>query len=439
MNTKKQLTMLIMAHCCILLLYQDVRAATESATKAAKDVKEAKDPSEKAGATKEDIAAARILVDSAVKGKKSSGKLFTQTQAHLSLPITKKKIKYMVGIVKNKDIITKTQKKELSLKDYYVFYTAIPYMRLVQDVVRKMYKNAIGNVGGLPSSKQAFQFLRFTNKDSVYNQYKNATDFLTRETKASGLIDDEVKSKTILVSANLALFGNIGTNNESTWYFFNNPQPWSTLNRSILESALKSYDYSVKFVPEIMTLLPDLKDAKGNLTTDLFQIFIPKATVNEVGYLSWRLGIPFDTELIPKALGLATMTFGPEDKLSYLAVKEKVTAFRTKYQNNDPEARAITDQWLTNISKGKYHLSTFLDKYKSAPTSLNIANAAQARLLITNTMLLNPASGILIYRYSMMDPKKELAYKQKLNEIFKRMEAERQQRRNLPSKPALGD
>lgn len=423
MNTKKQVTMLIVAQCCILLLYQGARAAEFPVTESA---------------SPEDMAVAQALFDG-TKTAKASGRSFTQTQAHLSLPATQQKINYMAGLAKNKAIITETQKREVALKNYYVFYTAIPYMRLFQDVVRKMYKNSIGRPGGLAAGKKAFQFVRFNYKDPTYNQYKNATDFLLRETKQNGLIDDnEVRLKTILVSTNLALLGNAGFTGESTWYFFNNPQPWGTVNQGFIESAMGSYGYSLKFLPEVMDLLTYLKDEKGNLSSDLFQIFIPNRTIaNEIGYLSWRLGIPFDTELIPKSLGLETMTFGVGDKLSYLVLKEKVANFRTKYQNRDPVIGALVEQWLSNISKGKYHISEFLDKYKSAPASIRIANYAQGRLLITNDTLLNPASGILIYRYSTLDPKKETVYKQKLSDLFMKMEFERKRRLNIPATPAI--
>jgi len=376
--------------------------------------------------TEEDAIIAEALI-LAAEQKKAKKLPLTQTQAHLLLPATQKRIAHMGGLAKNKIIFAATQKKERELQDYYVFYTAVPYMRLFQDVTRKMHKSAIGRLGGLAKGQKAFQFLRFTHKDTTYGRYKNATDFLLKEVKENGLVDDnEVRLKTILVSTNLALLGNTGFTGESTWFFFNNPQPWGQVNDAFLRAALESYDYSTEFIPQLLELLTYLRDKEGNLSSDLFQIFIPtKQMTDDIGYLSWRLGIPFDTLLIPLALGRKKMTFGVKDALSYLELKDRVAQFRTRYQAKEPDAVHLVNKWLKNIAAGKYHLAEYLDRFKKDPESIRVANYAQGRLLLTNDALLNPASGVLIFRYSTLPYEKEVFYKAKLREIFASMDQER--------------
>ena len=71
----------------------------------------------------------------------AKGRGYTQAEAQLSVPSVQQAMSGELNLARNKRIITEALHKEHALKDdYYVFYTAIPYMRLFQDVTRKLYK-----------------------------------------------------------------------------------------------------------------------------------------------------------------------------------------------------------------------------------------------------------------------------------------------------------
>lgn len=204
--------------------------------------------------------------------------------------------------------------------------------------------------------------------------------------------------------------------------FFNNPQPWGEVRRDWLEESIKSYGYSTQFIDEIISLTEYLKDEEGNLGSDLFQILIPKDLIDQIGYLSWRLGIPFDIELIPKILGQDV--YG----LSFLELKNSLMKFREEYHRKNPEVFATVSEVIRRINEGYYDLSYHLERYITIPSKIRMLNYRQARLLITNDILLNPVSGIRVYRYNNLNQEKEKVYKERLKEVINRMEQERKDR-----------
>lgn len=352
--------------------------------------------------------------------KKNKKQPLTQTEGLLSVKKLRRRARYQGDIAQHKNIIKQAMKKERELrKNYYVFYTAIPYMRLFQDVTRKLYKRAIGRLGALKDRE--FQFIRYTYDDPAYKQFDTASDFLINEFKTHGFIDDnEVRLKTILVSTNLALFGNSGHLGESTWNYFNNPQPWAAARKDWLQASLKSFGYSTQFLDELLELNTIIKSNKG----DLFQIFVPKETINEVGYLSWRLGIPYDRELISAVFG--------GRYIKYEDLKQVIVDFRRKWKNGDPEKQKIVNDLIEKIRNGNFYLTTALNRYKKFPKKFPI-NHWQARLLIDARHLLNPESGIRIFRYSTLDPEIEQEYNERLRAIVDRMESDRKVSQQIES------
>jgi len=354
---------------------------------------------------------------------RAKGQGYTQTEAQLSVPSVQQAMSGELNFARNKGIITEALHKEHALKDgYYVFYTAIPYMRLFQDVTRKLYKRKIGNVGALKD--KSFQFIRYSYNDPVYGQYKNATDFLVKELTQNGIIDDnQVRLKTILVSTNLSLFGNAAFAGESTWRFLNKPQPWGVAPAAWLEASLKSFGYPAEYAKKLIALVPLIKHDQG----DLFQIFVPKAVVDEVGYLSWRQGIPFDPGIIEKWFGRDPLRLGKlgevKDAIIHDEINERVYNLRRQWKTGNPEFKGLVNLMIQHAQEGKYWLSTGLDAYKNSPEQVFEINHQQARLLITNDMLLNPDSGIKIYRYSNLPASQISEYKKKLKNVMLEMEA----------------
>jgi|GEM_PF-2070334 len=360
----------------------------------------------------------------------AKGRGYTQTEAHMSVPSVQEAMSGELNLARNKRIITEALHKERALTDdYYVFYTAIPYMRLFQDVTRKLYKRKFGTVGALKD--KAFQFVRYTYNDPVYSQYADATDFLVKELTQSGIIDDnQVRLKTILVSTNLSIFGNAAFAGESTWRFLNKPQPWGVAPAAWLEACLKSFGYPPEFTKKLIALAPFIKHDQG----DLFQIFVPRALVDRVGYLSWRQGIPFDPDVIEEWFERDPLYLGKlgegKGAIIHEEINERIYNLRRQWQAGNLEVRRQVNLMVKHAKEGKYWLSTGLDAYKKTPQDVFEINYQQGRLLITNDMLLNPNSGLKIYRYSNLPPSQMTEYKKKLRHVFLEMEAHKKRLTN---------
>lgn len=347
----------------------------------------------------------------------------SQTYGHLSDEESAQKLREIGNLDIRKHIIKQALAREVEMaqKGYTVFYTAVPYMRLFQDVTRKEYKAVVGKIGAL--QEKAFHFIRYTYDDPAYMQYKDATDFLVKELTRTGIIDDNIgRLKTILVSTNLSFFGNLGWTYESTFYYFNHPQSWVKVNPGWLEASLKSFGYSQEFVEELLPLAQESASKEG----ELFQIFVPNEMVNSAGYISWRQGIPFDRYFIERVFKRTYLTYNPLVDKDFREFHNKVfdiiAEYMKKYKAKDPEAVALTDYLITNARNGKYYLLPFLSEYKEG--AVPEADLHQARLVI-GKWLLDPTMGVKIYRYSTLDAAKEREYKDKLKVIFKRMEEKR--------------
>lgn len=365
-----------------------------------------------------DRGVAQSLINNA-QAKKSSGAALTQSQAHLTVPFVQSKVQELEWLSKNETLLNAIIKKEEEHQGYCCFYTAIPSSYVIlQDVTRKLYKQKAGRVGGLASGKKAFQFVRYAYQSPSYNAYQNVTAFLMKEFKQEGIIDDNVSHlKTILVSTNLAILGDVGLPGESTYNYFNTPQAWAAPSKLFMDQCLRSFGYSTQYANELLAAAEIIKSSNGTI----FQYFIPPSIINNIGYKSWRQGIPFDKNFIEQLFNKENMTFGRSDLIFKAEIDKAISAWKQKYAQKDPATVEAVLSMLTRIARGDFHLYPFLEEYKKNPIGLIHTNFFQARLLVTNEFLLNPASGILVYRYMYVNPDAQKAYKLKLKEILSRM------------------
>lgn len=353
---------------------------------------------------------------------------YTQSQAHLMVPAVREKVSAdPFGFAESKAIIKTIFERERTYnRTHCVFYTAIPKMHLFQDVTRELYKRKFGAVGEL--KKDAFQFVRYSYNSQLFNTYKDIPDMLEKNISAYGIIDDASSVRNMLLSTNIALFGNAGFQGESTWRFFNTPQEWVQVDKKYLEDCIKSFGYSTHLIDKLMRLNELLKDKHGNMGSDLFQIFVPEDKVNQVGYLSWRYGIPYDEAYLTAVL----KSQGFSLSITNDDIKKVLANFIKQYQAGDRTVNGIAQGLLAKIrntspSEDQFNLEPFLFTYRTNPNSIaKMINYAQARLLITNSMLLNPQSGILIYRYSKIAPDVEAHYKRELERIIQQMDLEKE-------------
>ncbi len=351
---------------------------------------------------------------------------YTQTQAHISVDSVQKKInENKRGLHQYKSIINQALAREYEYKRMStVFYTVQECSRLLQDVMRELYKRRVGVTGALATN--AFQFMRYEYQSPRYRTFKEVNDFLKQAIKKDGIIFDvfDIDNNSVLIPADLSLFGNVGQDVYSTWMRFNNAmqQCDQTVIRTSLKQLMTSYGYSDVYLNKLLELQSYLVDQTGKPLADLLQIFVPESMVDTMGYLSWRLAIPYDDQLIDAIL--------TSQAISKTASREEfikaVSNFNRLYKNGDTKVRAAVTELLKKIDDGSFKLEPYLYKYRTQPQTLPNLNYAQARLLVTNKLLLNPESGIKIYRYSKIDPAKEAAYKIELERILHQMDIEKQ-------------
>jgi len=250
--------------------------------------------------------------------------------------------------------------------------------------------------------------------------------FLKEVIKKDGIIFDQFDNNMILVPADLSLFGNTGEGIYSTWMRFNKPEQECDQNmvRESLAMMLASYGYSDAYVNKLLALQTHLIDKDNKPVADLLQIFIPESAVDANGYLSWRMSIPYDQSFIDAIL--------TSQKIRTTASRQDfmkaVGHFNRLYKAGDAKAIAAINALLQKIENGAFKLEEYLYQYRTKPQTLPNVNYAQARLLVTNKLLLNPESGVKIYRYSKMDASQEAAYKVDLERILQQMDIEKQAR-----------
>ncbi len=343
-----------------------------------------------------------------------------QSLAHLSSKYAQNEILKVSDLASYQNIIKQALKKEYELENnYFVFYTAVPYMRLFQDLTRLLYERKNGAKGALKEG--AFQFIRYTYNNPVFDKYKTVNDFIIHELSSHGMINDnDTAIKTILVATNLALFGNMGLPVESTYTYFTHPQHWARAKKEWLIACLQSFGYSTKYADKLL----DLSDFTKTDSGDLFQIFIPKYLVDQIGYLSWRQGIPFDINFIRILFNNPDIILDKRGKILSADINAALAAFKKGWQEKNPTVATLVNDLIHNTRRGKYKLSPLLEQYKNSPQTLSYLDLYQARILITNNYLLNPESGIKIYRYSTLDPKREVIYKTRLLQIINEMDKE---------------
>jgi hypothetical protein len=312
------------------------------------------------------------------------------------------------------DIISRVMAKEAQLKgNYWVFYHGtINDWILPQDIFKEL------NNHFRPEKRAGddFVFLRFSDQE-----LPQAKEFLEEGIREFGLIDDNGNSKGKLLSTNVSLFGNTAFKGESTWHYFMTPVEHVSFNRANLEDMMTKFAVTHKYIDELMDLLEMLHTK----TQTLLQIFIPKDIVDEVGYLSWSTGIPAHAETIDWVRNnvrkkVYKAKFKEEKTAEMVALEDLQNIFKKERERN-PLYRDI----MQSIEEGDYSLDAFLRVYCNKPWELLNLNYMQARLVLSNEMLLNPHSGIKIFRYSAIKPYMIDAYKKRLHEIIQKIIAEK--------------
>ncbi|HEX4069125.1 MAG TPA: hypothetical protein VHX42_03430 [Candidatus Babeliales bacterium] len=333
---------------------------------------------------------------------------FTQSQAHMSLPEIKKVIAAHYNTKPYQKIIDAILTREVEYKNnYYVFYHGMNNKwRIPQDLYTRLYLY----VKGLPSDVlQSFVFLRF---DGVLDFSGNTEDFLIKKLKENGLVNDH-DLEEVMYSVNIALFGNVGDDPECTWQYFMKARNKTEPTRQTYEKILNIFGLPHTYINELMSLSSFFTTTEQTIV----QIFVPQDKVDQIGYLAWVRGNPAYKPMMDMiSRSLKDKKFAK----SSLAMDYYTTLFK-KEQEINPVFKSLVER----VRAGDFTLRYFLKFYRNYPGLIADINRYQARLIFTPDVLLNPLSGVKIFRYSVATTQQLQKYHQKFDEIFKKITAER--------------
>jgi hypothetical protein len=339
--------------------------------------------------------------------------LYTQTQAHFQSKKTRELIQenYKKQVVPYFDVISRVIAKEVEFKNsHWAFYHGTSQKWMVwQDVLTKLSNHFN------PSKAKEGQFVFLRTKAPEGLGHIKTKEFLVKELRAHGLIDDQNEDQGMLLSTNLSLFGNTGFENEATWTYFIQEQSHAVLDRSFYESIMDEFDLPYTYIDELMGLVNMLPSKHESL----LQIFVPKNIVDDVAYLAWVTGIPAYDEVIDWVhtnVKRKKYKGEPGKSANMMALASLKGRFKKEQEKNP-----LFKEMLENIEKGDYSINAYLKIYCNKPEDLHGMNFAQARLLLTDDILLNPASGVKIFRYTDVDHRAMEKYEERLDHIIRKI------------------
>jgi len=336
---------------------------------------------------------------------------FTQTEAYFQIPELRDLVMRKYDIVPYMNVISQMLANEGRYRDtHWAFYHGSPgKWRVAQDLFTKLYYH----FNKTEAKSDEFAFLRFENESGPHVQ-----EFLLEQLKTNGLVDDTGDVKAFLLSTNLSIFGNSHSNGESSWRYFVLPKSHELPDPETYENMMKKFGLTTKYVIELM----NLEKIFHTKEQSMIQVFVPKNVVDEIGYLSWMRGIPAHEEIINWVrTNLKNKVFkGKAGKPGRTWAAMALTDKFKKEQDRNPIFRDL----VQSIEEGDYSLDSYLKIYCNKPSELPNLDYAQARLIFTPEILLNPESGIKIYRFNTVPHAKMKEYNKRLDQIVQKIIAE---------------
>ena len=337
---------------------------------------------------------------------------FTQTQAHLQMPRVRSAIDKNYRIEEYMNIVSAVLVQEEEHKDSHcvAYHTTENAWRVAQDLYKQLaaYNSSINNS---PNKNLPEEYLPLR-----YGQYpsQSAKEFLMNELKENGLVDDQGKAAAYLLSVNFSLFGNVGYPSECTWDYFLRKKMNRIPDRETYETILTQFGFSHKYIDELL----ELPNAFKTPQKTILQIFVPKNKIDEIGYLSWASGVPAHPDIVDWARTHVKKKKWKkgEDKNALFSTQWLALHFK-KAQEKNPQFKEL----IKSIEEGDYSLQSYLKIYCNSPWELPDINHVQGRLIVTPDILLNPNSGVEIYRYSTASRKQLNEYSRRLNEIVNKI------------------
>lgn len=296
-----------------------------------------------------------------------AGKL-TPTQAYLSIPTLKQGIenKWPNEIKQHKPMIDTIMAREQELNDtHYVFYHGQNgSFRIFQDFLKEWYR-----LMHMKEELNEFDMLRLWEKAAPQ---ADANGFLD---KYNGNIDNyRPEIQEVILSVNLSLFANLYDCSACTFRYFTDNYSMRPPNiRTLVQQVFTEHGIDHKHIDALFKLA--VEENKANL----LQIFIPKELVDQCTYLAIRGGKPNRNSIVGSCF----------DK---------------------------TRGWHTKISP-------ILDLYQSNPSALTPQelDLLQGRIVLSQDIMLNPDSGVKIFRYTPIDDTKVKSYQKEVETFAKKV------------------
>lgn len=330
---------------------------------------------------------------------------YVQSEAHLQLDDVKEKMsKFIMRVPEDTDkperpltpnqivtpllnIVAAVINKEVELKNtHYAFYNASNNeWRVPQDLYKKLYIH-YKKVG---SSLNDFAFVRFGGAKSI-----KAQDFLNENIAEWGGVNDNAgEVRDVVMSVNLAVFGNVGFPGECTWNYFIEAKSHRWPLPQNYQEILKAFDvtYDIELLAKETQALSEML-IKASPEQTLFQFFIPQSKVDDVAYVSWILGFPAH----PKSMDLMEKLMRGKPRVGTFtgpAVKSVMKRFRKDKDN------ATYKELAKLAADGEFGISGFMEGMRNDPFAIENLNETQGRLLVTNEVFKNPASGVKVFTY----------------------------------------
>lgn len=251
---------------------------------------------------------------------------------------------------------------------HYVFYHGqMAEHYILQDFQKQLYQFLSVRV-----PIKDFEFLRTW---SSAREQIDANNYIDNHEKTTGYWNDhDSLLKKDMACVNLALFGNITNMGECTWYYFITNSNVGPVNiEMLLKNIFDEFNLNQSYIPKLLALFKKVDIKKGLLQ----QIFVPKEKVDQCVYLAHAFGTPYRASILD-------------------------AIFDTKKQRH------------TSISK-------ILDHYQANPEKISGLDTLQARVFFAQDIMLNPDSGVKIFRHSANDIGDRLPYESELHAIMQEL------------------
>lgn len=336
----------------------------------------------------------------------------TQTQAYFQIPKLKdlvlSKFSGEYEPVKHMDLVSRVMAKEAEYRDtHWAFYHGTINMWSVwQDTYTELFNHF--NPSLAQEGDADFIFLRTRGKASV-----KAQDFLVGALKEHGLVDDRGELKAVLLSTHLSLFGGTSFKGESTWMYVMEAKSHAAPDRAFFESMMDEFGVSHQYIDQLIALTDFIHTEQQSL----LQIFVPKNIVDDMSYLAWTTGIPAHQGSIDWVKNSKIKAAkGESSAVTRLTILKDI--FKREQKDNK-----LFREMLEVAEKGGFSVDAYLTRYCNNPEGLSNMDEVQARLIFTDDILLNPASGVKMFRHTGMKHDVVKEYKKRLGEIITKIVA----------------